>query len=173
MSSEKKFRAGLVQIPVVLGDRRANMESVERWLSEYYRPADITTALVLPELWDTGYALDIVPKLADRNAAETTEFLGRLAKKYGCWFTGGSVMAEDNGKYYNRALIVNPGGELVTYYDKIHLVPFITVEDGVFEHGEKPCIFDMDGITCGSLICYDIRFPEWIRVYALKGVETL
>ena len=80
---EKKFRAGLVQIPVVLGDRQANMESVERWLSEYYRPAEITTALVLPELWDTGYALDIVPKLADRNAAETTEFLGRLAKKYG------------------------------------------------------------------------------------------
>ena len=115
---KKKFRAGLVQIPVVLGDRQANMESVERWLSEYYRPAEITTALVLPELWDTGYALDIVPKLADRNAAETTEFLGRLAKKYGCWFTGGSVMTEDNGKYYNRALIINPQGELVTFYDK-------------------------------------------------------
>ena len=31
----------------------------------------------------------------------------------------------------------------------------------------------MDGITCGSLICYDIRFPEWIRVYALRGIETL
>ncbi|WP_455596954.1 hypothetical protein [Cloacibacillus porcorum] len=52
-------------------------------LSECYRPAEITTALVLPELWNTGYALDIVPKLADRNAAETTELLGRLAKKYG------------------------------------------------------------------------------------------
>ena len=170
---EKKFRAGLVQIPVVLGDRRANMESVERWLSEYYQPADMTTALALPELWDTGYALDAVPKLADRNAAEAAEFLGRMAKKYGCWFTGGSVMTEDNGKYYNRTLIINPQGELVTHYDKVHLVPFITVEDGVFEHGEEPCVFDMDGITCGSLICYDIRFPEWIRVYALRGIETL
>lgn len=171
--SEKKFRAGLVQIPVVLGERKVNMESVELWLSKYYKPSETTTALVLPELWDTGYALDMTPKLADKDAAETSEFLGRMAKKYGCWFTGGSVMAEEDGKYYNRALIINPKGELVAHYDKVHLVPFITVEDGVFEHGEKCCVFDMDGIKCGSIICYDIRFPEWIRVYALKGVETL
>ncbi|MEG1824663.1 MAG: nitrilase-related carbon-nitrogen hydrolase, partial [Cloacibacillus sp.] len=173
MNDKKQFRTALLQIPVALGDRRANMESVEGWFKEYYKPSEMTTAVVLPELWDTGYALDVVPQVADKNAAQTTDFLGRLAKQYGCWFTGGSVMAEENGKFYNRSLIVNPAGELVTHYDKVHLVPFITVEDGVFEHGEKPCIFDMDGITCGSIICYDIRFPEWIRVYALKGVEAL
>ncbi|MEG2185187.1 MAG: nitrilase-related carbon-nitrogen hydrolase [Cloacibacillus sp.] len=173
MNDKKQFRTALLQIPVALGDRRANMESVEGWFKEYYKPSEMTTAVVLPELWDTGYALDVVPQVADKNAAQTTDFLGRLAKQYGCWFTGGSVMAEENGKFYNRSLIVNPAGDLVTHYDKVHLVPFITVEDGVFEHGEKPCIFDMDGITCGSIICYDIRFPEWIRVYALKGVEAL
>lgn len=82
-------------------------------------------------------------------------------------------MVKSNDKFYNRSLIINSNGELVTYYDKVHLVPFITVEDKIFEHGEVPCIFNMDGITCGSIICYDIRFPEWIRIYALKGVEVL
>ncbi|MCD7877638.1 MAG: hypothetical protein LUH49_11910 [Cloacibacillus porcorum] len=130
MEEKKAFRVGWVQIPVVLGDRKKNMETVEEWMKRYYTPGELTTALILPELWDTGYALDSVEKLADGEAAETTEFLSGLAKRYGCWFTGGSVMAKSGGKYYNRALIVNPQGELVTFYDKVHLVPFIAVGGG-------------------------------------------
>ncbi|MDL2297681.1 carbon-nitrogen family hydrolase [Synergistaceae bacterium OttesenSCG-928-D05] len=172
MATEKKFRTGLVQIPVKLGDRKENQETVRRWMKEFYKPAEMTTALVLPELWDVGYALDSVPRLADPNAAQAVEFLGALAKQHNCWFAGGSVMTEDGGKHYNRTLVINPKGELVTHYDKVHLVPFITVEDGVFEMGDKPCIFDMDGIKAGTVICYDIRFPEWIRIYALRGVEV-
>lgn len=173
VSKERKFRAGLVQIPVELGNRERNMEHIEGWLEKYYQRSDLTTALILPELWDTGYALDSVPELADTEAERGREFLGGLARKYGCWFAGGSVMAESGGRYFNRALIIDPRGELVTFYDKVHLVPFITVEDAVFDHGEKTCIFDMDGIKCASIICYDIRFPEWIRIHALKGAEVM
>lgn len=162
-----------MQIPVKLGNRAINKETVRSWMKKYYTPSDTTTALVLPELWDVGYALDSVPKLSDPKGGEALEFLGSLAREHNCWFTGGSVMVEDGGKYYNRALIVNPRGELVDYYDKAHLVPFITVEDGVFDMGSRPCVFDMDGIKAGAAICYDIRFPEWIRVYALRGVEVL
>lgn len=170
---EKNIRVAMIQIPVKLGERKTNYETVERWFSKYYSPSETTTACVLPELWDVGYALDSVPALADREGEEAINFLSRLSKKYNCWFTGGSVMAEQNHNYYNRSLIVNPRGELVTLYDKTHLVPFITVEDGVFTHGDKPCLYEVDGIKCGSIICYDIRFPEWIRIYALKGAELL
>ena len=173
MAIEKKFRTGLIQIPVKLGDRKENQDSVRRWMRTYYKPSDTLTAMMLPELWDVGYALDAVPQLADGDAAQATEFLGALAREYNCWFAGGSVMAEVGGKHYNRALVVDPQGKLVTTYDKAHLVPFITVEDGVFEMGDKPCVFDMEGITAGTVICYDIRFPEWIRIYALRGIEVL
>lgn len=171
--SDKKLRVGLMQMPVALGDRKRNQATVVDWMKRYYTPADQTTAVVLPELWDVGYALDSADRLADRQAAEAADFLGGLARKHGCWFTGGSVMAEEDGLRYNRTLIINPAGELVARYDKAHLVPFITVEDGVFEPGNAPCVFDLDGITAGSVICYDIRFPEWIRMYALRGVEVL
>lgn len=169
----RKFRTGLVQIPVKLGDRGINQQTVEAWMKKYYVPSDCATALVLPELWDVGYALDSIPQLADKNAEQAVEFLGKLARQYGCWFVNGSVATEDNGRYYNRSLIVNRQGELVAHYDKAHLVPFITVEDGVFEMGDSLCIFEMDGIKLGSIICYDIRFPEWVRLYALAGVEAL
>lgn len=173
MAIETKFRTGLIQIPIHLGDRQENQETVRRWMKEFYKPSELTTAMCLPELWDVGYALDSVPQLADVKAAQAIEFLGKMAKEYGCWFTGGSVMVEETGKYYNRTLVVNPKGEVVTYYDKAHLVPFITVEDGVFEMGDTVCVFDMDGIKAGTAICYDIRFPEWIRIYALRGIEVL
>lgn len=169
----KKLRVGLIQMPVVLGDRKKNQQTVSDWMAQYYKPADLTTALALPELWDVGYALDSVDALADSNAEQALDFLGSLSRKYGCWFTSGSVMAEIGGLYYNRALVVNPRGELVAHYDKVHLVPFITVEDGVFEMGSEPCIYDLNGITAGNVICYDIRFPEWVRIYALRGVEIL
>lgn len=169
----KKLRVGLIQMPVVLGDREKNQQTVTDWMNEYYRPADQTTALALPELWDVGYALDSVGRLADSGAELARDFLGALARKHGCWFTGGSVMVESGGRYYNRSLVLNPRGELVTHYDKVHLVPFITVEDGVFEMGSDPCVYDLDGVTAGNVICYDIRFPEWVRIYALRGVEIL
>ena len=170
---QKKIRVGLVQIPVKLGDRAANQETVRRWMKEFYRPSDVTTALALPELWDVGYALDSIPRLADRGGEQAVEFLGSLAKQYNCWFTNGSIAAGDNGLYYNRSLIVNSSGDLVTKYDKAHLVPFITVEDGVFEPGNSVCTYDLDGVAAGSIVCYDIRFPEWVRIYALRGVEVL
>lgn len=163
----------MVQIPVKLGDRVANKEAIRAWMKEFYKPSDLTTALALPELWDVGYALDSIPRLADPQGEEALDFLSLIAKEHNCWFTTGSIAAEDGGKFYNRTLIVNPKGELVDHYDKVHLVPFITVEDGVFEMGDRPCLFDMDGIKVGSVICYDIRFPEWIRIYALKGAEVL
>jgi predicted amidohydrolase len=160
-------------MPVKLGDRSANQDMVRDWMRQYYVRSEILTAMALPELWDVGYALNEPRNFSDHRAEEAVEFLGKIAREYRCWFTAGSVMAEIDGKLYNRTLILNPDGDLIAHYDKVHLVPFITVEDGVFESGEKPCVFDMDGITVGSVICYDIRFPEWIRIYALRGAEVL
>jgi predicted amidohydrolase len=39
--------------------------------------------------------------------------------------------------------------------------------------GNRLGLYAMDGQTTGSVICYDIRFPEWIRTYALQGMKVL
>lgn len=171
--TDNRLRIGLCQIEVVYGDRKANQEQVKAWMERYYRPADIPTALILPELWDVGYALDSVEALADPEGQEAAGFLGGLAKAYGTWFIGGSVMARGERGYHNRSQVINPRGELVAAYDKVHLVPFITPEDGVFLRGDRTCLFDLEGTPAGSVVCYDARFPEWIRIYALKGCKIL
>ena len=142
-------------------------------MKNYFEPSELPTAIVLPELWDVGYALDSVPQLADPQGQHSADFLGKLAREYGTWFIGGSVMACDEGRYFNRAQVIDPSGKLIAHYDKVHLVPFITKEDDVFSRGDSPCIFDFAGLKAGSIVCYDIRFPEWIRIYALQGVELL
>jgi omega-amidase len=39
--------------------------------------------------------------------------------------------------------------------------------------GQSTNTFELDGITCGGVICYDLRFPEWIRTHVLKGAKIL
>jgi omega-amidase len=76
-------------------------------------------------------------------------------------------------KIYNSALIVNRKGEFIYQYDKIHLVPML--DEPLFLEGgqEQAQLFELDGVKCGVIICYDLRFPELIRSLALKGAKVL
>lgn len=167
-----KLRVGVLQLDIKIGDRDYNYRNIEDWMASFYVPSDLTTAVVLPELWNVGYALDRAQELADAEGSGAASFLGELARKYGVWFTGGSVLASTRKKLVNRAQVINPGGKLAAKYDKAHLFRLMK-EDEHFTGGKKECVFDLDGVAAGCVICYDIRFVEWVRTYALKGVKLL
>ncbi|MEB3755868.1 MAG: hypothetical protein GSR79_03305 [Desulfurococcales archaeon] len=61
---------------------------------------------------------------------------------------------------------------MIAYYDKIHLFKTFN-EDKVFTPGSNLSIFKHNGVTIGLSICYDLRFSELIRQYALNGVELI
>ncbi len=166
------LRVGILQLDVQIGNKEANFRRVRDWMERAYVRSTLPTAVILPELWNTGYDLKREAELASPEGEETALFLGQLAKKYGTWFIGGSTLASVRGGYTNRAQVINPEGKLLTHYDKVHLIPLMD-EDKYFLPGRKDCIFDWEGITSGCVICYDLRFGEWIRHYALKGVKVL
>ena len=167
------LRVGLLQIEITLKNRAMNQEKIRKWLKRYMHHSPHPTALVLPELWDVGYCLDQAAEYGDENAGECAAFLGELAQQYGVWFAGGSVLASEKGRHFNRSLIISPEGRVVDSYDKAHLLPFITSEVGIISGGQRACVYDLGPAKCGNVICYDIRFPEWVRVYALQGIEVL
>ncbi|NLB82667.1 MAG: carbon-nitrogen family hydrolase [Synergistaceae bacterium] len=167
-----KIRAGVLQLDIALGDKKKNYENVERWMEMVSLPSDLPTVIVLPEIWDVGYALTSTEELADPEGRDAAAFLGGLARKYGVWFAGGSVLASTKGEYVNRAQVINPKGELVAFYDKVHLIRLMD-EEKYLIGGRKECLFDLEGVHSGCVICYDIRFCEWLRTYALKGAELL
>ncbi len=166
------LRVGVLQLDVQVGNREANFRRVEEWLKRAFVPSELPTAIILPELWDTGYALDKADTLASVEGNETASFLEELARKYGVWFIGGSTLAKTESCVANRAQVINPQGKLIAFYDKAHLFPLME-EDKYLVAGDKDCIFDWEGVSTGCVICYDLRFCEWIRCYALKGVKLL
>lgn len=128
--------------------------------------------VVLPELWSTGYFPRPIGNFADKNAARTAEFISAAAKKMSLNIVAGSVIAESGGKIFNRCLVANRAGEIVAAYDKAHLFSFAR-EQEVFSAGGEIVTAELDGVQCGLAICYDLRFPEFIRKLALRGTEIL
>ncbi|MDR1731435.1 MAG: carbon-nitrogen family hydrolase [Synergistaceae bacterium] len=167
-----KLRVGIFQIDVAIGDIEANRRKVAHWMETRFVPSTLPTAIVVPELWTTGYRLDKAAELADAEGHETAKFLGDLARRFGVWFTGGSILASLQGGYANRGQVISPDGKLVRQYDKAHLIRLME-EDRYFIAGREPSIFDLNGTKAGNVTCYDIRFCEWLRRYALEGVEVL
>ncbi len=166
------LRIGIAQMEVTLGDLEKNRGRVLQWMAQHYQPSELPTVVVLPELWNLGYAVSDGAPLADPEAQQSLDFLGDLARRYGVWFAGGSVLARCQGRLVNRALVVNPRGELVCHYDKVHLSPVLQ-EQQLFAAGDSPGIFEIDGIKIAQAICYDLCFPEWIRIQGLLGAKVL
>ena len=99
---------------------------------------------------------------------EKTDSIIHLAKQLKIWIVLGSMHRLSEGvKPHNSLYVINPSGEVVDRYDK----RFCTSGDlNFFSPGDHFVNFDLNGINCGLLICYDIRFPELYREY--KKLDT-
>jgi apolipoprotein N-acyltransferase len=88
----------------------------------------------------------------------------------------------------NSALVMDPHGNIIGHYDKIHLVPFgeyvpfqnllffaskLTREVGDFARGGQRKVFDLGGTHAGIFICYESVFPEEVREFTANGAQVL
>lgn len=121
------------------------------------------------------------------SSAPLQTFLSHTARELGLWIVGGTIPLRANqpDRVFNSSLVFNPAGECVARYDKIHLFRFNNGresydESRVLEAGTQPVRFALpsrDGNTwqIGISVCYDLRFPELFRHYALgeNGMDLL
>jgi len=157
---------------IELGNPRTNFDKVFALTDKITQIKEKPDVIVLPELWTTGYSFNNIKDMVSEEGKESANFLGKLSKKYGVWFIGGSVIASTPTGIVNRAQVINPRGELITTYDKVHLFGLMD-EDKYFINGKKINLFNLEGVTSSCAICYDIRFCEFIRTIALSGVKLL
>ena len=129
--------------------------------------------ILLPELWNTGFAPKAIdPAQADVDGARTKALCGLLAKELGVNIVAGSVLAKKGGTLYNTAYVFDRTGDCIAEYDKTHLFS-PSGEAEAYAAGDRIVTFPLDGVTCGILICYDLRFPELCRALALGGAKIL
>ncbi|APH05562.1 carbon-nitrogen family hydrolase [Bacillus weihaiensis] len=160
-----------IQLDIKFGDPVFNYEQAEKKISQVIL-SENPTIIVLPELWTTGYDLTRLDEIGDSSGKTTTRFLSELAKKHRVHFVGGSIAKKQDNSVTNTMLIINNKGELVQEYSKLHLFKLMDEHHHLIS-GQTKGLFELDGVKSAGVICYDIRFPEWIRAHTTQGAEIL
>lgn len=163
------MRIALLQLAVLEKNKAANVEHGLELVRKYAPDHDL---LVLPEVWTTGYSLGHLQEEAETMDSVLILELQKIAKEQQCSILAGSVPMKREGKIYNCSLAINKLGEVVNSYDKVHLFGMFN-EERFFAPGNNFSAFDLDGLCCGSTICYDLRFPELFRHLALQGARLI
>ena len=165
------MRVSCVQLDMKLGDVKANFAHAEAMIREAVN-RDHPDTVVLPETWNTGFFPQELAPCADDDGKATKALCSALAKELHINIVAGSVANRRADGYYNTAYVFDRSGNLVAEYDKTHLFT-PSGEHNFFRMGSRTCRFTLEGIPCGLIICYDIRFPELIRSLTVQGVDLL
>jgi predicted amidohydrolase len=137
-----------------------NKEANFRMLEDKLRSIEEKTEIiVLPEMFSTGFSMRAA-ELAETMDGDTVSWMKERAEKYRVVLTG-SLIIEEEGKYFNRLIWMLPNGQY-GYYDKRHLFAFAG-EDQYYTAGQKRLIASVKGWKINCQICYDLRFPVWGR----------
>ncbi len=145
-----------IQTTLAWEDKAANLQMLEekiRGIEGY------TELVILPEMFSTGFSMQ--PQLfAEKMEGETVEWMRRISAERKVILTG-SLIIEEEGRYYNRLVWMLPNGHC-GYYDKRHLFAYAG-EDQHYAPGNKRLIASVKGWKINVQICYDLRFPVWSR----------
>ena len=151
------MKVALIQMAIREGQPKQNTKTVLALLEKAV--LDELDVIVLPEMWNTGYALSQLADLADDNGERTKTLLRAFAKKHHVNIVAGSVAKKKKDSFFNTTYVFDRTGQVIVDYDKIHLFGLMG-EDQFLQAGHQPSTFVLDGIQAASVICYDIRFPE-------------
>jgi apolipoprotein N-acyltransferase len=173
------------------------------WTKEYFQDTlrDLTAVSLHPAGEPaTGRRYDLIvwpesPSPFYTNDPMFRDAVSALARQSGTWVVAGATgttpavhSGEGNSQIFNSAALVNPQGEWVERYDKVHLVPFgeylpfpqvfafaggLTKEVGEFQHGESRTPLGAGGEQLGTFICYESIFPDEVRQGPLNGAQVL
>lgn len=164
------LKLALLQMDIAFGDPEANFKKAEQLILEAAQ--NKPDVIVLPELWTTGYDLRRLNEIADLDGKKNKTFFSRLAETHQVNIVGGSVAIQKNNDIYNTLLVFNRSGDCIKEYAKAHLFRLME-EEKFLTAGSTDGLFELEGLEAAGVICYDIRFPEWLRAHVLQGAGLL
>ena len=149
------------QQDIVWEDPQSNYDLVEQAFAGIGSKADV---IVVPETFTTGFS-DNMAAMAEVPEGKTYQFAWQLAKKHDALFVGTWTVKDRNRQgsevVYNRLHWVRPDGGY-GYYDKGHTFR-VSSEASQLERGVERVIFEWRGWRIKPAVCYDLRFPKWLR----------
>ena len=162
----------VAQLALTVGELDANRQAARAAVAA--AAATAARLVVLPELSDTGYVFsgaEEARSLASPAASNATLREWRsLAARHDLAIAGGFCELGPDGNLYNSAAIVDASGARAVYR-KAHLWD---AEKKIFTPGnDAPPVVQLPFGNVGLMICYDLEFPEWVRLAALSGADLI
>jgi predicted amidohydrolase len=167
-----KMRVALVQMDVAAGKPEANFDTLQRLLNEAVHAELKPDLIVFPEMWNTGYALDVIDAIADAGGERTKAFISGFCAQHGVQVVAGSIAERKAEGVFNTIYAFGRDGGQLADYSKIHLFRLMD-EEKHLKAGDKIGQVSLEHAEAGMMICYDIRFPELARKLALAGAQML
>jgi predicted amidohydrolase len=170
------MKIALIQMKVV-PDKKENLKNAARLLD---KAAENKIHLaVLPEIFTCVYVQERFKDAAEAIPnGPAHAMLAARAREHKINIIGGSIVQKENERFYNSCMIFDHKGELQCVHRKTHLfnVDLPTVkfcESEVFTRGGDLTLVKINDMNVGVVICFDIRFPDYIRLLALKGADLI
>ena len=185
---ERVIKVAAIQMNAVKFDKGANFKKAESMLREASsKGADIAC---LPECALTGYPrlnrkrlkteeeynkeLKKILSIAEPIPGPYSKKFAQLAEELGIYIITGYEELR-GGKVYNTCMLLNPKGEIIGKYSKIHLQDWM-VDSGI-NHGDGFKVFNISirdiKLKVGIIICYDVQVPESARMEMIEGADIL
>jgi predicted amidohydrolase len=163
-------RVSLVQLDVSQGGPLADRVQHAAGLVRRCEGSDL---VVLPELWAHGaWAYDLWEATSEPLDGPTVEAMRAAARDAAVLLHAGSIVERADGALYNTSVLVDPAGEIVATYRKIHRFGFGEGEGMLMSAGDDVVTWASDGTVLGLATCYDLRFPELFRLLLDDGAEV-
>jgi predicted amidohydrolase len=128
--------------------------------------------IVLPELTNSGYVFTSVSEVQERSTTLDGEIIAQwkeIAHKHDVVIVAGLALSVES-RLYNASVIIDKSG-LLGWYAKAHL---FGEEHQFFKSGEKPpLVVNTAHGRIATMVCYDVEFPEWVRLAMLDRAALL
>lgn len=150
------MRISLIQSNLHWANKHQNFAEFENKLAALKGTCDLA---ILPEMFSTACCYQRTD-LAENIDGETVFLLKKWAHNFGFAIVG-SFFATENDNFFNRAFFVSSNGH-ATFADKRHTFS-LAGENKYITKGNKKLIVNYLGMNICVMVCYDIRFPVWMR----------
>lgn len=173
----ESFRIAICQMKVV-DYKEANLKKAVNLIEK--SAAGGAHLVILPEMFNCPYDNSKFQEYAeDKKNSITLNTISDAAKEQGVYLVAGSIPESEANQIYNTSFIFDSRGGLIGSHRKLHLFD-IDVPDAVtfkesetLTAGDKITVIETEFCNLGVAICYDIRFPELLRLMTLKGAELI
>lgn len=161
-----KMRVSSIQLEI---KQRPKVKTLEYLLNliEEVRGSDL---ILLPEIWSIGYfSFSRYKSESETQDGLTVEALRQKAAELKSHIFTGSFIEREGEHLFNTTLLLNPEGNIIAKYRKMHLFGYHSQEKRLLQQGQEVVTAQTPWGRAGLSTCYDLRFPEFYRRMVDQG----